>query len=142
MLRAFGACEQPVRSGAHGLRSHRLRSLLSSRKFCRIRVGYKALRCFMASAYHLQPLPPLNPPSRAIPSTINSGLKLFHKAQIASSVAPFMLFTKTVSLRNLATYAVWLFGESFRTMRKIFFIEGNELSKRGARAVSPGNSNR
>ena len=38
MFRAVGACEQPVRSGAHGLRSHRPRSLLSVRKACRIRV--------------------------------------------------------------------------------------------------------
>ena len=39
MFRAVGACEQPARSGAHGFRSHRLRSLLSVRKFCRIRVS-------------------------------------------------------------------------------------------------------
>ena len=37
MFRAVGACEQPVRSGARGLWSHRLRSLLSVRNFCRIR---------------------------------------------------------------------------------------------------------
>ena len=29
MFHAVGACDQPVHSGAHGLRSHRLRSLLS-----------------------------------------------------------------------------------------------------------------
>jgi hypothetical protein len=33
MFRAVGACEQPVRSGAHGLRSHRLCSVLSLRSF-------------------------------------------------------------------------------------------------------------
>jgi hypothetical protein len=32
MFRTVGACEQPVRSGAHGFRSHRLRSLLSLEK--------------------------------------------------------------------------------------------------------------
>jgi hypothetical protein len=36
MFRAAGACEQPVRSGAHGFRPPRLRSLLSPRKFCRV----------------------------------------------------------------------------------------------------------
>jgi hypothetical protein len=40
MFRAVGACEQSLRSGAHGLRSHRLRSLLSIRKFCRTRVNF------------------------------------------------------------------------------------------------------
>ena len=38
MFHGVGACKQPVRSGAHALRSHRLRSLLSVRKFCRIRI--------------------------------------------------------------------------------------------------------
>jgi hypothetical protein len=41
------ACEQPARSGAHGFRSHRPRSLLTLRKFCRIRAdssGPKAPR--------------------------------------------------------------------------------------------------
>jgi hypothetical protein len=33
-----GACEQPVRSGAHGLRSHRFRLRVSVRKFCPISV--------------------------------------------------------------------------------------------------------
>jgi hypothetical protein len=38
MIRVIDACEQPARSGAHGFRSHRPRSLLTLRKFCRIRV--------------------------------------------------------------------------------------------------------
>jgi hypothetical protein len=39
MIRVIDACEQPARSGAHGFRSHRPRSLLTLRKFCRIRVN-------------------------------------------------------------------------------------------------------
>ena len=38
MIRVIYACEQPARSGAHGFRSHRPGSLLTLRKFCRIRV--------------------------------------------------------------------------------------------------------
>jgi hypothetical protein len=37
MIRVIDACEQPARSGAHGFRSHRPGSLLTLRKFCRIR---------------------------------------------------------------------------------------------------------
>jgi len=44
MLCAVGACEQPVRSDAHGLRSHRLRSLLSVSKFCRMRDNYSTCK--------------------------------------------------------------------------------------------------
>jgi len=40
MIRVIDACEQPARSGAHGFRSHRPGSLLTLRKFCRIRVSY------------------------------------------------------------------------------------------------------
>ena len=39
MTRAVSAFEQPARSGAHGFRSHLPRSLLTLRKFCRIRVS-------------------------------------------------------------------------------------------------------
>jgi hypothetical protein len=39
MIRVIDACEQPARSAAHGFRSHRPRSLLTLRKFCRIRAG-------------------------------------------------------------------------------------------------------
>src|SRR5262245_42735255 len=37
MIRAVRPFEQPERSGAHGFRSHLLRSLLTMRNFCRIR---------------------------------------------------------------------------------------------------------
>ena len=43
MFRAVGACEQHVRSGARGFPSHRLRSLLSIRKFCRLRVNARLI---------------------------------------------------------------------------------------------------
>jgi hypothetical protein len=39
MIGMIDACEQPARSGAHGFRSHRSRSLLTLRKFCRIRAS-------------------------------------------------------------------------------------------------------
>ena len=40
MIRAVRGFEQPERSGAHGFRSHLPRSLLTLRKFCRIRANY------------------------------------------------------------------------------------------------------
>jgi hypothetical protein len=56
MIRVIDACEQPARSGTHGFRSHRPRSLLTLRKFCRIRAkclkrmvrgrGFEPLRPF------------------------------------------------------------------------------------------------
>jgi len=41
MIRVIDACEQPTRSGARGFRSHRPRSLLTLRKFCRIGDSYE-----------------------------------------------------------------------------------------------------
>jgi hypothetical protein len=38
MFCIVGPCEQPIRSGAHGCRSHRLGALLSARNFCQISV--------------------------------------------------------------------------------------------------------
>src|SRR5262249_23379334 len=44
MIPATRAFHQTARPGGHGLRSHRLRSLLMQCKYCRTRVNYERLR--------------------------------------------------------------------------------------------------
>src|SRR5215831_14773142 len=48
MICAIGAIDQPARSGAHDFRSHRPRSLLMLRKFCRIRLSCSVTEVHMS----------------------------------------------------------------------------------------------
>jgi hypothetical protein len=55
MIPATRAFQQPARSGAHGFRSHRLRSSLMVCKYCRIRTNsfkpFKKFKSFNATFY-------------------------------------------------------------------------------------------